>query len=244
MIAPLGRVIISVDHESKNSHTFEDGTTIRLERDWNNLNRRETQPVNAIVIAGEDMKKGSEILIHPNVTHDTNKLFNYSKLSGAVEGSDIKIYSIPSDKCYAWYDEDEKKWKPLSGFEFALRVYEPYEGILEGIDPKVKQDILYVTTGELAGKVVHTLKACDYEIIFQGKDGREERLIRFRHFPGEDNDREEVIAVSEYLTDQVNCGKLLVGLSTATAKEITLTKTNTNDSPRRNRKPKSKAHLV
>jgi hypothetical protein len=92
--------------------------------------------------------------------------------------------------------------------------------------------------------VVHTLKACDYEIIFQGKDGREERLIRFRHFPGEDNDREEVIAVSEYLTDQVNCGKLLIGLSPTTAKEITLTKTNTNDSPRRNRKPKSKTELV
>jgi len=238
MIAPPGRVIISVDHESKNSHTFEDGTTIRLERDWNNLNRRETQPVNAIVIAGEDMKKDSEILIHPNVTHDTNKLFNYSKLSGEVEGNNIKIYSVPSDKCYAWYDEDEKEWKPLSGFEFALRVYEPYEGILEGIDPKVKQDILYVTTGELAGKVVHTLKACDYEIIFQGKDGREERLIRFRHFPGEDNSREEVIAVSEYLTEKVNDGKLLIGLTPTTAKQ------KTDDPPRRNRKPKSKAYLV
>ena len=64
MRAVEGRVIISVDHEKKNSHTFEDGTTIRLERDWNNLNRRETQPVNAIVIDGEGIKDGAEILIH------------------------------------------------------------------------------------------------------------------------------------------------------------------------------------
>ena len=59
-----GRIIVSVDHESKNSHKFADGTVIRLERDYNNLNRRQTQPTNAIVISGKDISKGSEILIH------------------------------------------------------------------------------------------------------------------------------------------------------------------------------------
>lgn len=234
----LDKVIISVDHESKNTHTFESGLKIRLERDWNNLNRRETQPVNAIVVSGEDVKPGSEILIHPNVTHDTNKIFNHSKLSGAVEGSDVKYYSVPVDKCYAWYDEDEKLWKPLRGFDFALRVYKPYIGPIEGIEPNLIPDVLYVTTGELKGQVVHTLKACDYEMIFQGRQGREERIIRFRHFPGEDNDREEVIAVSKYLTELVNNGDLLVGLTPTTSKKVT------NDTTRGNRKLKSKAHFV
>ena len=59
-----GKVIISVDLEGKNSHTFSDGTKIRLERQYNNLNRRETHPVNAIVIDGEGVKSGSQILIH------------------------------------------------------------------------------------------------------------------------------------------------------------------------------------
>lgn len=238
MIAPKGRIIISVDHESKNSHTFESGLKIRLERDWNNLNRRETQPVNAIVVAGEDVKLGSEIIIHPNATHDTNRIFNHSKLSGTVEGSNTKLYSIPIDKCYAWYDEDEKCWKPLYGFDFALRVYIPYIGPIEGIDPDLIPDVLYVTTGEFKGQVVHTLKACDYEMIFQGRDGREERVIRFRHFPNEDNDREEVIAASEYLTKLVNEGKYFVGLTPTTSKKIT------NDTPRGNRKSKAKAHAV
>jgi len=62
------------------------------------------------------------------------------------------------------------------------------------------------------------LKACDYEIIFQGVNGREERLIRFRHFPNQEHEREEVIAVDGYLTDLVNKGKLLIGLSPTNAK--------------------------
>lgn len=218
MKAVEGKVVISVDHESKNSYTFENGLKIRLERNWNNLNKRETHPVNAIVIDGDGLKAGSEILIHPNMTHDTYKIHNHTALSGAVEGSDIKYYSIPAEQCYAWYDEGE--WKPLKNFDFALRVFKPYEGAIEGIDPSLMTDILYVTTGEFKGKIVHTLKSCDYEIIFQGKQGREESLIRFRHFPDEDNEREEVIAVREDLTELLNKGKLYVGLTPTSSKPI------------------------
>ena len=191
-----GKVIISVDLEGKNSHTFSDGTKIRLERQYNNLNRRETHPVNAIVIDGEGVKAGSQILIHPNMTHDTNKIFNYGQLSGDIEGSDVKYFSIPVEQCYAWLDEeDNNTWKPLKNFEFALRVYKPYVGLIDGIEPTLVKDVLYVTTGEFKGLVVHTLKACDYEIIFQGIHGREERLIRFRHFPDQEHEREEIIEI-------------------------------------------------
>jgi hypothetical protein len=217
MKAVEGKVIISVDHESKNSYTFEGGLKIRLERNWNNLNKRETHPVNAIVIDGDGLKEGSEILIHPNMTHDSYKINNYASLSGEIEGSDIKYYSVPVEQCYAWFDEE---WKPLKGFDFALRVFRPYDGLLDGIEPKVMPDILYATTGEFKGKIVHTLKSCDYEIIFQGKKGREESIIRFRHFPGEDHEREEVIAVREDLTELLNKGKLLVGLTPISAKTI------------------------
>ena len=57
MLSVEGKVVVSVDHEKKNSYTFENGVTIRMERDWNNLNRRETQPVNAIVIDGEGFQQ-------------------------------------------------------------------------------------------------------------------------------------------------------------------------------------------
>ncbi len=213
-----GKVIISVDLESKNSHTFSDGTKIRLERQYNNLNKRETHPVNATVVSGDGMKSGSQILIHPNMTHETYRIYDYAPLSGEIEGSDIKYYSIPEEQCFGWLDGEE--WKPLKNFDFALRVFKPYSGFIEGIEPELVKDVLYVTTGELKGKVVHTLKACDYEIIFQGLNGQEERLIRFRHFPDSENEREEVIAIDDYLTDKVNNGKLLVGLSPTKAKTI------------------------
>lgn len=213
-----GKVIISVDLESKNSHTFSDGTKIRLERQYNNLNRRETHPVNATVISGEGIKSGSQILIHPNMTHETYRIYDYAPLSGALEGSDIKYYSIPSEQCYAWLDGDE--WKPLKGFDFGLRVYVPYKGVIKGIEPSLLKDILYVTTGELQGKVVHTLKSCDYEVIFQGVNGQEDRLIRFRHFPDENNEREEVIAIDDSLTEKLNNKELLIGLSPTKAKTI------------------------
>ena len=216
-----GKVIISVDLEGKNSHTFSDGTKIRLERQYNNLNRRETHPVNAIVIDGEGVKAGSQILIHPNMTHDTNKIFNYGQLSGDIEGSDVKYFSIPVEQCYAWLDEeDNNTWKPLKNFEFALRVYKPYVGLIDGIEPTLVKDVLYVTTGEFKGLVVHTLKACDYEIIFQGIQGREERLIRFRHFPDQEHEREEIIAVDYHLTEKVNKGELVVGISPTNITEI------------------------
>ena len=213
-----GKVVISVDLESKNSHTFSDGTKIRLERQWNNLNKRETHPVNATVISGEGITSGSQILIHPNMTHETYRVHDYAPLSGAIEGSDIKYYSIPAEQCYAWLDGDT--WKPLYGFDFGLRVYVPYSGKLSGIEPTLVNDVLYVTTGEFKGKVVHTLKACDYEIIFQGLNGQEDRLIRFRHFPDKDHEREEVIAVDDYMTQKVNDKEFIVGLTPTKAKTI------------------------
>lgn len=213
-----GKVIISVDLESKNSHTFSDGTKIRLERQYNNLNRRETHPVNATVISGEGMKSGSQILIHPNMTHETYRIYDYAPLSGIIEGSDIKYYSIPEEQCYAWLDGDT--WKPLKNFDFALRVYVPYTGLIDGIEPTLLKDILYVTTGELKGNIIHTLKSCDYEVIFQGTNGQEDRLIRFRHFPNEENVREEVIAIDGNLTKKLKNKQLLIGLSPLNAKTI------------------------
>lgn len=216
--AVKGKVIISVDLESKNSHTFSDGTKIRLERQWNNLNKRETHPVNATVIVGDGIKSGSQILIHPNMTHETYRIYDYANLSGEFESSNVKYYSIPEEQCYAWLDGET--WRPLKNFDFGLRVFIPYLGEIHGIEPSLVMDVLYVTTGEFKGKVVHTLKACDYEIIFQGTNGREDRLIRFRHFPNEEHEREEVIAVDDYLTQKVNNKELLVGLTPTKATTI------------------------
>lgn len=214
-----GRVICSVDLEAKNYHTFSNGIKIRRERQFNELNRRITEPTNAIVISGKDIPSGVEILIHPNAVHDVNKIFNYKRLSGNDEASDVKYYAIREADCFAWLDKDV--WKPLKPFETALRVYEPYNGVLQGVQPKQIKDCLYVTSGRLYGKVVKTVVASDYEIIFQDITGREGRLIRFRPDGDEKNNREpEAIAILNDLTKKVNEGKYLVGISISDAKPL------------------------
>jgi hypothetical protein len=102
---------------------------------------------------------------------------------------------------------------PLKGFATGLRVFIPYKGVIEGIPNEQIKNVLYITSGEFKGKVVHTLKACDYEIIFIGTKGVEERIIRCRHFEDECNEREEIVCVDQYLTDKVNKAELLIGIS-------------------------------
>lgn len=212
-----GRVIISIDTEAKNSHTFGDGSKIHIARQFNNLNRRETEPVNAHVISGEGITIGAEILIHPNAIIDSNKIFDFKE-----DASDVRYYSIPKEQCYIWKNENNE-WLPLENFATALRVFEEYKSMLVGVEHKLIPNVLYITSGNLKGKVVHTLKSCDYEIIFMGSSGVEERVIRCRHFEKETNEREEIVGVDTNLTLKVKKGELLVGISSNDAKSIIFT---------------------
>lgn len=209
-----GRVVVKIDEQYKNSWKFADGTQIRYERGFNNFNRRQTSPTNAIVISGENIPAGVEILVHPNAVHDSNRIFNYKD-----SNDDIKYYSIHTDMCFAWYDGE--RYQPIPPYEFALRVFKPYEGKLEGIQPEQMKDTLYVTSGQLKGKVVSTLKACDYEVVYQNKDLREGNLIRFRPMGDKEKQREEeAVAVLEHVTEKVLQGGYLVGISLSDAKPL------------------------
>lgn len=218
-----GRVIVSIDLDGKDSHKFEDGTVIYRGRRFNNLNRRETEPVNAHVISGENIPEGVEILAHPNAFCEANKIHNYLALSGNETASSVKYFSIEEEQCFIWYDKKSATWNPLKGFATALRVFKPYSGNIAGIKPLQIRDVLYITSeGDLKGKVVNTLKACDYELIFMDSTtGREGRIIRLRHYDYR-HDREEIIAINHNLTEKVESGELLVGLSISDCKNINI----------------------
>lgn len=219
LIAPKGRVIVQVDLESKNTHSFADGTKIRLERAFDNFNMRYVKPVNAIVINGEGIPDGADVLIHHNATHDTHRIFNYQPPTKEAS-SDIKFYSIPEQECFLWKDPESSTWNTLHNFVTALRIYKPYNGPLEGIDPTLIKNKLYITSGELSGKVCDVLKASDYEIIFQGDDGIEQKMIRLRHYENEFHEREEVIAIDHGTTKRVEDGELWVGIDLKDAKKL------------------------
>lgn len=214
-----GRVIIALDTEGKNFHTFSNGTKIRLERQWNNLDRVHTQPVNAIVIDAENIPKGAEVLCHHNSSHESYRIYNYKSLSGEEIADSVKYYSVPDYDCFVWRNGEE--WQPLEGFALGLRVFEPIKTQFYGIAHKQFKDTLYIYTGEYKGKVCHTLRAADFSIKFQHK-GQEKILIRCRPNGDAKTKRErEIIAINHELTEKVLSGEVYVGLTVTDAKPIT-----------------------
>lgn len=221
MRATEGRVLVEVDIDGKNWHSFQNGTTIRYERFWNNLDRKHTIQTLATVIDGGNMPRGAEVLIHHNAIHDVARVFDSKKLSGTETASTIKEFSIPEAQCYLWKMPEHDKWQPLRGYATALRIFQPVQTKFYGIAPNLIKNTLYITSGELEGTVVRTLKACDYSIIFRNANGVEETIIRLRHFPDESNaEREEIIALDNSLTEEVNNGKIYIGLSVTDAKPL------------------------
>ena len=216
--APSNRVIIKVDLESKNSHKFKDGTKIKLERVYDNFNMRYVKPVNAEVVDAKDIPAGAEILIHHNATHDTYKIFNYQRPTTEAS-SDIQYFSIPIEECFMWREGKGSIWNALNNFVTALRIFKPYKGMLQGIEPEVMNNKLYITSGELKGRAVNTVISSDYEIIYQNDDGTEGRIIRLRYFP-DGNDRNEIIAINDNMTELVESGELLVGYNKSDAKQL------------------------
>lgn len=209
--APVGRVIVKVNVEYKNEIAFN-GTSIRLERQFNNLNRRETEPVNAWVIAAENIPTGAEILVHHNAIHDNYRIFDCEDLIEGEKSTDIQYFSIKEADCFLWRAEGEADWNPCTVYDTGLRIFEPYKGVLDNIPPKKLKDVLFITSGKLKGKAVATLKGCDYCIIFNDINAVEQKVIRFRPFGDKANQREpEALAELKNITKRVLNGELLVG---------------------------------
>jgi hypothetical protein len=207
LIAPKDKIIVEVDLESKNSHTFQDGTKIRLERGYDNFNGRYTNPVNGVLVDGMGLKPSTPVVMHHNSVHDTNKLF-------AIRNKPLcATYSVSVEECYLYFED---KWKPFPQFSIALRLFEPYKGPIQGIQPTLIKNKLYITHGDYAGNVMAVLKSSDYEVIFQDQDGRENRVIRVRN----SGERNEMIAIDHDATKKVMEYKLLVGLASNSAKLI------------------------
>jgi hypothetical protein len=214
-----GRVVVKVDMMAKNHTKFESGLVIRRERQFNEFNRRITQPTNCIVISAENIEKNAEILVEHNALHETNRINDYKNKFESEETDRIRYYSISTFECLAWRKDSE--WKPVEGFEFGLRIFKPYEGIMLGVEPTQIKDTLWVTSGEYKGHAVRTLVGCDYQIIFNESFGIESNLIVFRPEGDEKRGLEsEAIALMNDITEKVKSGEYLVGYTIKDAKPL------------------------
>lgn len=215
------RILIKADPKQKNQYKLADGVTIQLERDVENLDKKYTAQTMGECVDSETIPKGAMILFHHNSIHPVNEISNHDQISGEDIANGIKIYSITESSCYLWKMPNEKEWQPTKGFATALRVFEPYQGIMEGVQPKKVENVLYLTSGEYKGQVCMTVKAADYEITFLNEDGKDQTIIRLRPDGCEKENREpEIIAINHEMTDKVLSGELLVGLSVSDCKTL------------------------
>jgi hypothetical protein len=216
------RIICKVDPEQKNNFTFSDGTTIRLERGFDNFDRKYTEQVMGLAVSAENIPTDAFVLFHHNSLHQSYEIFNHSKLSGEEVTSGIKFFSIMERDCFFWKLVGDKEWHPAGNYDKALRVFKPYSGVMQGIEPTLIPDTLYVLTGDFKGQVVRTVKASDYQITFRDpQTGRDEKIIRFRPNGCEKENREpEAIAILHEETEQVETGILLIGFSVSDCKPI------------------------
>lgn len=215
-----GRVIVKADIEGKNWHTFADGTKIRVERQYDNLDRKHTEQVLGEVISAENIPAGAMVLFHHNCIHPVNQIYNHSKLSGDEIASGVRIFSFLENECFLWKMPGEENWKPNIGFAICEYVFEPYKGELLGIAPKKIKNVLYIASeGNYNGKICRCLNATGLPIIFLNEKGVEETIIRLRTF-NEENDREEVIAIDNILTSRLNKGELYIGTNERDCKPL------------------------
>lgn len=215
-----GRILIKVNRSWKRGYTFSNGAEIQIERDVENLDNAYVKETMGTVISGEGVPEGALILYHFNAIHPVNEIYNHGALSGEDIASDIGIYSIPEEECFLWKMPGDEDWKPVGGFVLAERVFKPYQGFLLGIEPTKIKEVLYIKTGDLKGKIVQTVRAADYRLIFRNEKGVDETIIRCRHFENQDHDREEIIAIREDLTEQLYLGNLLIGINPSDAKPL------------------------
>lgn len=214
------RLVVRVDLEQKNFYTFENGQTIRLERGFDNFDRRYTEQVMGVVVDAEYVPKDSFILFHHNSLHETYKILNHSTLSGKEIASGIQLFSIMERDCFFWKKPNEKNWNSMAEFATALRVYKPYNGIIQGIEPKLIKDVLWVTSGKYKGLCCHTIKAVDYEITFRDESGRDKKILRIRPEGNEDGREPELTAINHTFTKMIKQGELYIGLSATKCKPV------------------------
>lgn len=123
--------------------------------------------------------------------------------------------------CFFWKMPDEQEWHPTKEYATALRIFKPYTGMLIGVEPTLIKDTLFVTSGNYKGQVVKTIEASDYCITFRDPTtGKDKSIIRFRPDGILSEQREcEAIAIMNELTDGVNDGSILVGLTVSDCKK-------------------------
>jgi hypothetical protein len=204
-----GNVLIRLGTKNKDKYNLTEDIQIELEHGYN-FNLREDRPNLAEVMDGLGLTIGTKILVNYLALEKTYEIEGNDLLTKEEIAEGYKAYSVPEDMCFAYFKDGE--WLPCKDIFLTLRVYKPYKGKLEGIEPQLVKNRMYCTKGEYAGKVLVTTLNCDYQIEWHNENNREEKLIRTLE--------REIMAIDEGMGKDLKKGKYLIGYSESDAKTL------------------------
>lgn len=214
------KILIKLDTTQKEKLEWVGGGVLKIERNFN-FNLREDRSSLAIVISGDGLPTGANILVH-HLSGEPMYLIDDPELLTKEETKEgYKVFSIPKDNAYFYQDPETKEWECCRYFLQSKRIYEPYNGVLTGIEHQLIKNRLYIVKGkveedgmvdDVSGKCCIVTPYSDYEIIYHDAEHKQGSLIRTRS--------REITAVDEGLTKRVLNGELLIGHSPKDAKPL------------------------
>lgn len=210
--ATARNVLCYIETDNKEKYKFKSGVELYVVRGFN-YNLREDNPSIAEVIDGEGFEQGDLILVHHNASHPTYHIEGIEAQGGQI----IKnLYSVPQDMIFCRKGAENKDWIPNKDFLITLRVYKPYAGLIQGVQPDLVVNRLYVVKGDVDGYNMEGKVACvspysDYEIIYR-EDNIEKSVIRTRS--------REILGVDLSATEKVLSGEYLVGNNLSDTKKL------------------------
>lgn len=199
--APKRNVIVRIMLDNKERYQLTEDIEILIQKGFD-FNRRIDAASFGVCIddADNEIPKGAEILIHHNASDPSYFIHDLSS-----EGKNV--FSIPNDMCFV-YRVNGGEWQPCKDFIISERIFQPYNGVIHGVEHNQLKKHLWVVKGNIEdaptieNKAVFSGQHNDYEIIFHDK-GREASLIRSR--------KRDIFAIDDSITEKVKLGELLVG---------------------------------
>ena len=90
--AAQGRILLKVDPDFKNNYSLTKDVTIRLERNVENLNHRETMPVQGICMEDRpNVSREAMVIVNHNSFHPSNQVFDYDGLTNIEQEKGLLV---------------------------------------------------------------------------------------------------------------------------------------------------------
>lgn len=222
-----GQVLFKVDTRQKETLSLTDDITISISKGYD-FNLRVERSSRGICIDGEGIPEGADICFHHNATDATFQVPPQHFLTQEEVLAGWGVYNADCDSVFIY--RVNGVWHPYKNFLITSRIFKKYVGAMVGVPTEQIKNRLYVVSGtdrieqnisakeykepinDLSGKVIVVTENSDYQIIFHDTDNKEYSVIRTR--------AREVLAIDNELTERVNNGEYLVGITEKDAQPI------------------------